>query len=90
MKIESISKAMDLASRLEGLNNSYELRFKNRRNSLRVTISLDNGRNFDLIPTDSLDMDLSMDGPIAAMVDQAYRQKIAQVKEELQALGVEI
>lgn len=90
MKIESISQAMNLARRLEGLNNSYELRFKNKRNSLRVTISLDNGRNFDLAPTDSLNMDLSMDGPIAAMVDQAYRQKIAQVKEELQALGVEI
>ena len=90
MKIENINQAMKLASRLEKLNNSYELRFKNKRNSLRVTISLDNGHNFDLTPVDSLDMDLSMDGPIAAIVDQADRQKIAQVKKELQALGIEI
>ena len=90
MKIENINQAMKLASRLEKLNNSYELRFKNKRNSLRVTISLDNGHNFDLTPLENLDMDLSMDGPIAAIEDQAYRQKITQVKKELQALGVEI
>lgn len=89
MKLEDLKEINELAELLRHVQKSYLEQFKNKRNSLRLLISRKDGGIADDAPTAWLDLDLTLEGPIAALVDQAYRRKIEELKKRLQELGVD-
>lgn len=90
MKIADLNEVKKLDERLRRVRASYHNNFNNKNTTLRVTLSLDKGNNTDTTPIEVLDLDLTMEGPIAALVCQAYRKKIKELEKALRDLGVDL
>lgn len=90
MKIKDLEKVRGLARSLAAVRASHCNHFKDRRNYLYLSLKYDNGRNHDNTIAEYLAVDLSLEGPIAALIDQAYRKKILELESELKLLGVDL
>lgn len=88
MKLTDLEKVRKLAGELAVVRASYCNRFKGGRSSLHMSLIYDSAGNRDNSIMDYLSLDLSLNGPIAALVDQAYRKRIQELESELKLLGV--
>lgn len=90
MKLKDLDAVKRAANNLAVVRASYCNRFKNKRSSLHLTLMYDSVGNRDTTIMDHLSLDLSLEGPIAALVDQAYRKRIQELQSELKSLGVDL
>lgn len=90
MNIKDLKQVLELTTNLQRIKESYHNNFKDKRNTIRILVSLHTRQTSDAVPSEDLGMDLDMEGPIAALIDQAYRKKLNELEQELRNLGVEI
>lgn len=90
MKLQDLDRVKNLSQELRQVTHSYNERFQNKKNELYLALMYNNGRDHDQVPSKFLSLDVSLEGPIAALVDCAYRKKIKELEQQLIELGVDL
>lgn len=90
MKLTDLDKVRGIARSLETVQESYRDRFNCRETKVFIALTHGTGSGLDQVVGQYLDLDQSLEGPIAALVGQAYRKKISELEQQLRELGVDL